>query len=312
MILRLFIIILLTFTNIQARAQDFAIAAVVNGEAISNFSLFQRVGVVLSSAGMENTPQNRSRVMVQTLQSMINEILQRQDARENDIEVTKKELDWAIADIERKNNLKEGSFSEFIKQQGISEETLMEQINNQLLWKKIVARRIQPRITVSDYEIDDFIAMAKQQHGDGAEVYLSEIMIPFASGAESGEQEKDTLELAENLVKEINEGKQFSEIAKQFSRSATASDGGVIGWIPENNLGDEIREMVKATDSNSITRPIKTADGYRIFRVGNRRSAAESITHERAQELIMMRKIELESRKYIKNLRNDAFIELHV
>ena len=48
------------------RAMDFSVAAVVNGDAISNFALFDRINLIINSSGIENTQENRNKFAAQS------------------------------------------------------------------------------------------------------------------------------------------------------------------------------------------------------------------------------------------------------
>ncbi len=289
-------------------AQSFAIIAVVNGEAISNFALHDRINFLVKSSGLENTKEIRSQLTNQALQTMINEIVQRDAAKDIGISVTDKDIERAIIDLESKNNLEKGGFDLFLKQEGLSKESLLGQIKSQIFWKKIVARKINPAVNVSDYEIDDKMEQLLAVKNK-VEVYISEI---FLSSSDT-KQKSDTLKLAEKLIKEINSDKaSFSSIAKQFSAGNSAENGGIIGWVSESNLSKDILVAIKKTGEHSITAPIETNDGYRIIKIGNKRSSKSAISRDKVQQFLTMQKVDLESRRYMKDLRSKAFIEVRL
>ncbi|HEX6841365.1 MAG TPA: SurA N-terminal domain-containing protein, partial [Stellaceae bacterium] len=84
-----------------AVAQETRIAAIVNDEVVSLNDLSNRMQLVMRSSGMEDTPQNRSRIQPQILRSLIDEKLQMQEAKRLNITVTPEELDQAFRRIEQ-------------------------------------------------------------------------------------------------------------------------------------------------------------------------------------------------------------------
>jgi len=290
----------------KSYAQDFSIIAVINGEAISNYDLGDRISMIINSSGIEDSIETRKKIAPQALRTIINETLQKQNAHDNNIKVTDDDLSQAIEDIEKNNNLAPGNFDEFVKNQGIRKKSLIDQIKSQILWKKTVAKKIHPRIIVSDYEIDDAIEQLSSQE-PGLEIYLSEIVIQIED-----EKKEEAFDLSNKLINEINSGASFSSVAKEFSASSTASSGGTIGWISEKHIKDEIRAAIRNTNDHSIVGPVLVGNNYHILKVGNKRSAADSITPERVRELLMIRKMDLESKRYMKKIRKNSFIEVRI
>lgn len=296
----IFLLTILMFST-PSNAQNFGIVAEVNGEPISNFALSDRVNLIVNSSGLANSPELRSRVANQALQALINEALQRQEATNLGIKITDKDMQSAMAEIEEKNNVKKGGFDEFVKSQGIDKDSLLDQLKTQLIWKKIVTRRILPRVTVSDFEIQDTLKWIASKKGGTKEVFISSILFPASNAEESA----DALALANKLVSEIRGGADYKALAKQFPSSDE------LGWIPLEKLQDNVQSAIAIAGANSITEPIKTEDGYRIFKTGEIRMLGKgSYNEDKVREVLTMQKLELESRRYIKDLRQKAYIEI--
>jgi len=285
-------------------AQKFVIVAVVNDESISNFELFDRINLTIKSAGLKESPQIVKDLIPRTIQTLIVEKLQQQKAKELSLSITENDLAAAIKSIEQKNKLQEGGFDNFIKSQGIIKSSLISQMKSQLAWKKIVRKKIQPFITITDFEISEVTEQLKRKNKSG-EVFLYEILL-------TSEKQAETLKFSEKLIKEIENGASFSDVAKEFSESSTAENGGFIGWIPIDNLSDELKAEITNTKDHGITKPIQTKDGVRIFRVGNRRKAGDAIDESKIRNFILMQKIDLESRKFLNKMRKDSFIEVKI
>jgi len=292
------------FTAQNLYAQKFVIVAIVNDESISNFELYDRINLTIKSAGLQDSPQTRKELIPRTIQTLIIEKLQLQKSKELSLEVTDEDLNAGIKSIEQKNKLKDGEFDNFLKSQGIMKSSLLDQMKAQLAWKKIVRKKIQPFITITDFEVSEVLEQIKSKKKSD-EVFLYEILL-------TSEKQSETLKFAEKLIKEINNGASFSDVAKEFSESSSAENGGFIGWIPINNLSEEIKSVIVKTKNHSITKPIETAEGIRIFRVGNRRKADDSIDMAKIKNFILMQKIDLESRKFLNNMRKNSFIEIKI
>lgn len=301
------IIALMACLITPAYAQQYGIVAIVDGEAISNVALSERVTMIINSSGLKPTAEIQQRVAVQALQLLINETLQRQHAALLGLKATDKELDDAIRDLEQKNNLEPGEFDNFIIKQGINPKTVREQVHSQILWQKVVNRRVRPLIAISNFEVKDTIEWLSSRQNQ-QEVYLSAIYLPV----NAPEQEQEVRSLAEKLVQELRDGANFSNMAKQFSSDSNAAQGGTVGWIPEERLDSKIQTIIKSAPAHSITSPVRTSEGYQIFKIGNRRTNSDAQDEAKIRNILTLKKTELASRKYMQDLRDAAFVEIRL
>ncbi len=291
----------------SAWAQAYRVAAIVTIQSISNYDLQERVLMIARSSSLPDTEEARQKIIAGALQGLINEALYQQKAEELGVEVKEADMRLAMQDLEARNNLEEGGFPDYIKSQGIPEHTMMQQLRGQILWQKIMGREVRSRVQVSDYEIQD--ALDQLKHADSVtEVYLSEIFL----AAETEEQQKEARELAHHIYTQLQGGARFSEIAQQFSTANTRQKGGVIGWMPQNQLRGALREVVERTEENQVTGPIPSEQGFHILKVGNRRTLEKNMSTAKMRTLLQRQKTEQEARRYIKELRAAAFIEIRL
>ena len=120
---------------------------------------------------------------------------------------------------------------------------------------------------VSERQINDYYK--DYIYGD---VEASQILITVdakddATDEEKAAAEKKALETANNIIKELNEGKDFAELAKKYSKDElTASNGGSLGKVNTDDIADEALEALrKLEDGKYTTTPVKSSDGYHIL-----------------------------------------------
>ncbi len=242
------------------------IAAVVNDKVISIYDLRQRIELLILSAGLPNTSEQRRGMVPQVLRGLIDEVLQAEEAARLNVRVTTREIDDAVSQIEQANRMPEGRFEDIVRSRGVSPEAALAQIRADLAWQKLVRRRILPTIEIGEEEIDSVIKRIRS--GEGQTQYrVSEILLPVDDAA----QRKAVLELANRLASQIRLGADFSGIARQFSKSASAATGGDIGWIQEGELIDEANQALASLEVGKVSDPIQTPDGYLILRMTDRR-----------------------------------------
>ncbi len=249
-------------------ALDSSIVAVVNDNVITKVDLEQRIQLVLLSSGLPNRPEVRAHLLPQILRTLIDEQLQVQEARRLDLGVSKEELDEALARIAHDNNIP-GNILDFLKKNGVPPEAMTTQVRNGLLWSKVVQRELRPRVEVGEDEIDAVIERIRANAGK-EEYLLSEILLPVDNPAE----EEQVRAVAENLVNQIRKGANFAAVARQFSQSPDAAQGGDMGWIQQGQLAPEISRALATSGPKQVSAPIRTAKGFHILGVRNVRTVS--------------------------------------
>ena len=252
----------------QEHAQGDAIAAVVNDNVITTTDLAQRARLAILSSGLPDTLEVRGHLLPQILRGLIDEQLQIQEAKRLDLSVSKEEIDQALSHIARDNHI-DGDMRQFVEAHGASSEALVAQIRNGLLWNKVIQRELRPRVEVGEDEID---AVIDRVHADAGkqEFLVSEIFL----AVDNNKDEEQVKQVADNLVRQIRGGANFSAVARQFSQSAGAAQGGDIGWIQQGQLGPELNRALQAGGPGEVSDPVRTTNGFHILGIREKRTVS--------------------------------------
>jgi peptidyl-prolyl cis-trans isomerase SurA len=243
------------------------IAAVVNDEVISVADLKSRLRMVMLSSNLTDSPETRQRVAAQVLRTIVDEKLQMQEAKRQNISATDEELNKAVAQIEKQNNMQPGQLDQVLKSRGIERSALTDQLTASIVWAKLVRRLVSQTNVVSDEEIDYALKRAKETLNEPqsrvAEIFLA---------VDNPQQEDEVRRLAERLTEQMKQGARFSAVAQQFSQSATAAVGGDIGWVRPEQLSPELGKAVGQMRAGELSPPIRTGSGFYLLLVVDRRS----------------------------------------
>ncbi len=244
------------------------IAASVNDTVITTTDLEERYHLALIASGLPDNPEVREKLLPQILRSLIDEQLQAQEAKRLDVKVPRDDVEAAMARIAHDNNI-QGNMADYVRAHGGSPTALFNQIQAGILWNRVVQRELRPKVEVGEDEIE---AAVQRLHADmGKDEYLvSEIYL----AVDNPKDENQIHQLADNLVRQIKAGANFSAIARQFSQGTGAATGGDIGWIREGQLAPEINRVLTGMDANKINGPIRSASGYHIIGVRDKRKIA--------------------------------------
>lgn len=275
------VLILLSFFiyNGETRADSSStcrISAVVNNNVITKADLMNRLRFAAISSGLEPTPQNLDRMKEQMLRVMIDEQLQREIGQKFGINIGEEQLNAAIKDLEQSNGMVEGSIARMMQENHIPFKTFEDQIRAQLTWivyirekypfktledqvKKSHTNDISPSLQIADWEIDQEIKQQKEKETK-TQYHLAEIFLPV----DRPDQEESVKRNLEQLTEELKKGAQFTVLAQQFSQSASASLGGDMGWLSEDQLENEVKEAIMQIQPGQLSTPIRTPHGYTI------------------------------------------------
>lgn len=298
------------FLPAPATAQDaLRIAAVVNDEVITGLDLAVRTRMAMLSAQLPDTPEMRNRAARQVLRAMIDERLMLQEAARQNITVQQSELDAELSKLAERNGVTLDQFGPYLQQNGVLLEPLADQLRASLAWTKLVNRQLRPRAVVSEEDIDEVLRQAEANKGQ-PQRRVSEIFLAVGQTAEEEEVRRG----AERLIEQIRGGAPFSAIAAQFSESATAAVGGDVGWVLPGQLPPEVDEALQSMSEGEIAGPIRAAGGYYILQLRGQRSIADDAQPDREEvrRVLVNQRLELLARRYLRDLRRDAFVEIRV
>lgn len=242
------------------------IAAVVNDEVISYTDVITRTKLAILSSGLPNNEDTQQRLIPQVLRGLIDEKLQMQEARRNNIQVSDDEVSAALTSIAQQNGMSVDRLTQGLRSRGVPITTMRSQIISTLAWRKLVQRRLRPSVQIGEDEID--AAMRRMEANAGSSEYLlAEIFL----SVDSPQQEDSVRRLAERLVSQIRRGANFVAVARQFSQAAGAATGGDLGWVQPGQLTPALDEALRSLRPGQLSNPIRSQLGYHILLVRDRR-----------------------------------------
>lgn len=241
------------------------IAAVVNEDAISVDDVEARLRLALISSQLPDNPEVKARLKPQVLRNLIEEQLEVQEAKRLNIRVERSEIDQAIENVAKSNNMSKEQFEARFKQSGIPLGTLRNQALAQIAWAKVIQKQIRPRVDINQEEVDDQYEKLRQAAGK-TQWLMAEIFL----AVDNPSQDASVRSTADRLVDEIKRGANFANVARQFSQSADAANGGDLGWVQEGQLGEEIDRQMKEMRPGVLSSPVRAPDGYHILYMRDR------------------------------------------
>jgi foldase protein PrsA len=120
---------------------------------------------------------------------------------------------------------------------------------------------LAPQIEVSEQEMMDYYEVHQSEFHKPVQYRIQQITV-------NTETEGD------DVIQNLQQGADFAWIAKKMSQDDTSDLGGMLGWVTENKLPVEARQVVRALEIGEVSPLVKIRDFYRIYRVQNKTEGA--------------------------------------
>jgi len=117
----------------------------------------------------------------------------------------------------------------------------------------------------------------------------------------------------QGLLDQIEAGEAtFADMAKEFSEGPTSVRGGDLGWTDPKNWDPAFTEAVATMKVGEYHKPFRSSFGWHIIQLNDRRmvDATSQMNKNRAYQILHNRKFGLESARWIKETRDEAYIEI--
>ena len=244
--------------------------AVINGEIITGTDVDQRLALIITANGGKIEEEEKERLRLQVLRNLIDETLQIQEAKANDITVDRAEIEQSYARVAQNFGRTPEQFDEYLRSQASSPASIKRQIEGELAWSRLLRRNVQPFVNVGEEEVQSIIDRLKASKGEDeyriGEIYLS-------STSENAAQIENN---GRNIITQIQQGGSFQAYARQFSEASTAAVGGDLGWVRLAQLPNELALAAREMQVGQMAGPIPLPGGFSILYVMDKRKILTS------------------------------------
>lgn len=309
----LFSLLLLTAASAPLYASEVVerIVAVVNDEIITDHDLDLVVAPVAAQYRTLYTGAELEARMTTLRQEFLNKLIEDRlilsEAKRKQVIVKDNEVDDMMTEVRNKFPNRD-LFLKALDDQGLSEKKLWQRFHDQIMTQKYVNYEVRSKVSVSPGEISDYYKAHEQDFVQGERVKLEQILV-----REGSRSEGEARDFADNLYQQIQGGKSFEDLARQYSEGTEAKDGGDMGWIEKGQLVGEIDEKVFSLKQGEIASPLKSALGYHIFKAVEKQAAATrpmADVRSEIQDTIFKQKVKKKLDAFIAGLRKSAYISI--
>ena len=126
---------------------------------------------------------------------------------------------------------------------------------------------------------------------------------------------KESRDLSESIYRQLLQGSEFKALAKQYSDDpGTALNGGSLGWSEEGQFVPEFSEVMGKTETGQLSEPFLSPFGWHVLRVDDRRvqNISDEARREMAIDILFKRRFEEERQEWLKEIRDEAYVEIRI
>jgi peptidyl-prolyl cis-trans isomerase SurA len=242
--------------------------------------------------------------MRDVLQRLIQERLEKQEAKRLKIDVTDAMVQKAIDSIAQRNSLTSTQIRKQIEASGMSWDQYREMIRREVMLEGLRQRTVDSTVLISDAEVDAYLRDQKARQTGGlaaiaqqnappvqqaapaqpapqarpnqpAIMGLGQILIRVPEGS-SDDQVKALRARAQDALARIKRGESFEKVAQAVSEGPEASRGGDMGARPLEGWPELFLKAVANVKDGQVSGIIQSGNGFHILKVMGRAGGAQA------------------------------------
>ena len=286
------LIFLIIFVNLSTwlNSSSIFITGEVQNEIITNIDIDdERRYLLFLNPKLKNLQKNRIDKIA--FNSLVTEIIKKNELKKfYNLENQNKIIDIVEQNFLKSKNLKNKSeLKILLKSKMLDYELIRNKLLIEALWNRLIYNKYSKNLNINEVDLKKNIIDQFNSKKRKNEYNLSEILFT--------ESVSENFEIKYNKVIQSISEIGFENSANIFSVSNTAKNGGLIGWINELQLNNQIKKNIKNLNINEVSNPIRVSNGYLLIKLNNKREFKEKINIE--QELKKL--IKLETNRQLSN-----------
>lgn len=285
----------------SAPQESDGIAAVVGNQVITTYDLQLRMRDALQQLAQQQPgarpPMDQLRAQV--LQQMIDEYALAEYAEQTGLQVNDDTLQRALAQVEANNHLDAAQLRAKVESQGMGWKDFQGQIRREIFIARLRQRDVSAKVSVSDQEVDDFLARQRAAQGQvapSAQLHLAQIFVPLPDHP-SEQQVAQARKVIDAAAAALRQGRRFEVVAQEFSQGPEAARGGDLGARPASQWPDLFVGAVRDLQPGQVSAVIRSPAGFHIL---------ELVARDQATTGVPQSAMQAEVREIVLNAEGDA------
>ncbi len=169
-------------------------------------------------------------------------------------------------------------FEIYSKNKSLDLELIKKKFTIELIWNDYIYKKFYDKVIIDREKIKNEILQNPQKEKQ-KEFLLSEISFNVT----------DKIDIKNKYDKIISDIEKlgFKKTAIKHSNSETAADGGLIGWVKQDNLNLTIKKIISSLKIGQVSKPIRTSSGFIILKIDDEKEYVSKFSiEEKVEEII--------------------------
>ncbi len=291
-------------------------AAIVNGSVIPLKTYNGQVQAIIqqyTSQGVNFQDAQLADLKIKVLDNLIDQELLYQDAVAKGLTVSDEAVK-AQLDAVKGQFPDDATYINVLASQGMTEEEVKSDIGRTLLVEDYITSKFGPLIKIEDSDSMKFYQENSQYFSQPEQVRASHILIKVEPEAEESVK-KDALKRINAIKTRLNDGEEFSELARTLSEGPSNVNGGDLGAFGRGQMVKSFEDAAFAMNVGDVSGVVETQFGYHIIKLTSK-TAQTSVPFEEVKGQIVDHLTQLEMaemiNKYVATIKPGAVIEVLV
>ena len=160
------------------------------------------------------------------------------------------EVENQIVQIQSNNHIDRNQLKSALAEQGFTFDDYFELIRASTSKRNLIDRDIRTKVTISDDDVKNYFYNKYARSAAAPTGYHLQIISISTRNYKSGAAARD---VATRAAADLKSGDSFEEVAKRFSDGPTASAGGDLGTVSDDQMSREIRDQAKRLKVGQIS-----------------------------------------------------------
>jgi peptidyl-prolyl cis-trans isomerase SurA len=244
---------------------------VVNDDIITYLDVQKEMGpyeAQIKAVGYdpEKEQQMLYRVRSDIVKKLVDQKITDQEIKRYKITVSDADVDSNIEQIKESKLWTEEEFRKALEREGMTIESYRERVKEQALRAKLLNVAVRSNIVITKEDVAAYYEKNIEKYQGELKYHLRNIIMRVM-GDDDTDAKKAVLEKMEKVHQALTKGTPFEELARQYSESSQAKNGGDLGILAYKNFAPQLKKALDGLSAGAYTSILDTDQGYQIFYV---------------------------------------------
>lgn len=240
------------------------VAVIVNSGVVLQSDIETSLKTIRANAKKNNQSlPEEATLREQVTEKLIVDTIQQQEAERIGVRIDDNRLNEAIDEIAKNNNQTLEQLNSSIAQEGLSYAQFREQVRKEIAANEARNALVRRRINILPAEVDNLANILAKETNATVQYKIGHIQLRVNDGDDKAAIE----EKANQIVKELNQGSDFSTMAYTYSKGPKALQGGDWGWMRKEEMPTIFADQINLQNKGSIIGPFRSGVGFHILKI---------------------------------------------